>query len=469
MTTTESRLDRRTILKGAAGVGALGMSGVVGGAAANRPPQSPGGANPRCDHTVKAGESIQDAIDAADDGETICIEAGTYEESLNITRANGLTIRGAGSDAVTIDASGEPGYGVDGVFATDEWGSDVTLEGFTLIGPQAGTESQNFGLKLSYIDGLVVEDVRVTESRRTGIDVFPATDVAIRDSASVDNGANGIAIRSASDVVIKDVATANNSWGGIALYAPGDETVSDVTVQNCSFVDQPAGVYLDHDGYEDIDILDSTFKIPDSVPGEWLHIMFEGGATGRIEGNDLSGGHRVGILARGDGTDVTIRDNSIIGTGPKTSGWAENGIQIDQGASATVQRNTVVGHWWDDTDWSSTGILALSDNVTIQRNEVVGNDAGIWLSHDRCHVVRNDIVVEADGDFPGSDGVVVQGDRNRLVNNDITGDSDAFGGILVWGASGTKLINNRIDGFQAEIERIDDEDTILPPPFDPAG
>ena len=467
MTANNRVIRRRTILRSAAGASALGLVGVTGSAVAQ--PPSHAGSGSTCDHTVEPGDSIQAAINAADDGDTICIEAGTYEEDLNITRADGLTLRGEGSDVVTIDASGETGYGIDGVFSNDAWGADITLEGFTLYGPRQGSPAQNFGLKVSYIDGLHIEDVVVRESRRSGIDVFPATDVTITDSRSIDNDANGIAVRNASGVTIEDVHTENNAWGGLALYAPGDESVSNVNVQQCSFSNQPAGVYLEHDDYDNISVRDSTFTIPDTVPGQWLHIVFAGGATGRIEGNDLSGAHRVGILARGEGTEVTIRDNTIVGTGPKTDGWAENGIQIDQGATATVSRNTVADHWWDNTSWASTGILALGDNIKIQQNEVLGNDVGVWLDHDNCHLNRNEIVVEADGDFPGFDGVVVEGDRNRLINNDIVGDPDAFSGILLWGSTGTKLINNRIEGFQMEIERFGDEGTILPPPFDPAA
>jgi hypothetical protein len=57
------------------------------------------------DVTVKSGESIQKAIDAAADGSTITIDAGTFREHLKIAKP--LTLRGAGADKTIIDAPDE--------------------------------------------------------------------------------------------------------------------------------------------------------------------------------------------------------------------------------------------------------------------------------------------------------------------------------------------------------------------------
>jgi hypothetical protein len=57
------------------------------------------------DVTVKSGEPIQKAIDAAADGSTITIDAGTFREHLKIAKP--LTLRGAGADKTIIDAPDE--------------------------------------------------------------------------------------------------------------------------------------------------------------------------------------------------------------------------------------------------------------------------------------------------------------------------------------------------------------------------
>lgn len=154
------------------------------------------------------------------------------------------------------------------------------------------------------------------------------------------------------------------------------------------------------------------------VSGQFLGISAIAGAWVTVEDNEIAANHRVGVLLRGVGTDGHLRRNDIVGSGPITSGWAENGIQIDQDAQASVQNNRIEGHWWDNSDWASAGVLAMSDHVRMTDNEIVGNDAGVWILGDGCQVNRNEIVVEADGSFPGFDGIIVQdGYGNRVVNN----------------------------------------------------
>src|SRR4051812_37308901 len=78
-------------------------------------PASAQAATVGCGHT----KSIQNAIDAADSGDTIRICEGTYAGALKIGKP--LTLRGAGADLVTIR---------DGVTAT----KDVTISGVTVDG-----------------------------------------------------------------------------------------------------------------------------------------------------------------------------------------------------------------------------------------------------------------------------------------------------------------------------------------------
>ena len=104
----------------------------------------------------------------------------------------------------------------------------------------------------------------------------------------------------------------------------------------------------------EVDVVGNSIDGDDALAEEFLSVGFAAGASGKIESNTLNGGHRVGILAVGSGTDVAIRNNDVTGLGPKSDGWAENGIQIAAGATAHVRNNTVADHWWDHSSLAKT-------------------------------------------------------------------------------------------------------------------
>lgn len=159
--------------------------------------------------------------------------------------------------------------------------------------------------------------------------------------------------------------------------------------------------------------------------------------------------------------------------GPKSDGWAENGIQISAGANAHVRGNTVTDHWWDLDNFQSSGIILYQpgDNVQIQRNTIRNNDAGIALwGGDGHNAIHNTVeVTEPD---PGENGVahygvmVLETENSGVRQNTVTAEAGAIGILVYPSAENTKLIGNDVTGFD---ELINDQgaDTKLPKPFDP--
>ena len=78
--------------------------------------------------------SIQAAIDDANDNDTIAVAAGTYWENIRISGKHNFTLEGAGADVTTIDA-GEYGSVVRFV------GGSGKISGFTLT--NSGNTSWN--------------------------------------------------------------------------------------------------------------------------------------------------------------------------------------------------------------------------------------------------------------------------------------------------------------------------------------
>lgn len=213
---------------------------------------------------------------------------------------------------------------------------------------------------------------------------------------------------------------------------------------------------------------DNTISVDDDVGSQFLGVAFTGGATGHVNENEITGAHRVGVLGRGTGTDVSVSSNQIVGPGPRSSGWADNGVQIDGGATGQIKKNTIDNHWYTPNTFNSAGLLAFTDEVVVQRNHFGNNDMGVAVSGDRNNVIHNTIeATYTDTDTYHYGVYEVTGEDNGIRQNSITTDASSNGliGIIVSGEN-TKLIRNKLERWEDLLLDAGDE-TKLPKPFNP--
>ncbi len=110
-------INRRAILKSAAGLT------IAGAALATAEPV----AASHCNIVVPDDEpTIQDAVDAASDGDTICVKDGTYTGSITIDKSVKLTSAAGASPTIDASGSGENNTLVIGA-------DSVTIQGFEII------------------------------------------------------------------------------------------------------------------------------------------------------------------------------------------------------------------------------------------------------------------------------------------------------------------------------------------------
>lgn len=213
-----------------------------------------------------------------------------------------------------------------------------------------------------------------------------------------------------------------------------------------------------------VDVSFSTISGELGYPHQFVPLGFFNGATGTIKNNQITGVHRAGMLIRGAGTVATIKGNTITGTGPKLSGWAENGIQIDQGATATVVDNVINDHWWNTDDWVSTGLGIYSSGVTAQRNTLMNNDLGVYLVGDSNNFVNNEVLITY-GSVDVNDiyGVFIYGNDNGVRQSNIFSSTGTGLGLGVMGTN-NKLIKNSVSGWGENVWDGGDE-TKWPKPF----
>lgn len=133
-----------------------------------------------------------------------------------------------------------------------------------------------------------------------------------------------------------------------------------------------------------------------------LGILSENGTaaalTLTIENSNVQTYQKNGITVDGAGTTTTISNNYVVGQGP-TTGAAENGIQVSDGATGTIKLNDVVDDVYSPSTVGASGILIYdSGSLTIHANTVSNTQFGI--------------VIFSDG--------ALNADDNTITNNHVT-------------------------------------------------
>ncbi|MBU1100424.1 MAG: T9SS type A sorting domain-containing protein [Bacteroidetes bacterium] len=155
-------------------------------------------------HYVSAGESIQTAIDAATNGDTIIVNDGTYTLSNRISLTKGITLKSAnGNSSTTINGNGA-------TKCIEISHVDAVVDGFTITN---GYNPGGFGGGVNIISGGKLQNCFVTENQaRDG------GGVAIDNSGLVQN------------CIMYDNLASNNSGSG---YGGGIRLLSGGTARNC--------------------------------------------------------------------------------------------------------------------------------------------------------------------------------------------------------------------------------------------
>lgn len=314
-------------------------------------------------------DSIQAAIEMADNHTTIVVPPGIYEERVTVDRP--VTLYGPGA---TLDGSGE------GTVIRIE-ADDVAIAGFEIVGtgdqlrdPDAAADDPDewdTNIELGYGHG------------DAGVAAVRAENVSIVD-ISIESQANGILLRDAPNVVVSSVHIDGvDPWregfmGVMSMRSPG-------VIQGSSITDGRDSVYL-HRSHETV-IRDN--RLDDGRFG--VHIMHTSGtvmANNTVRGHDLAG--------------------IMLMTDPEA--------------------NAIVGN---DIRDSTQGIVTVGTANLIRDNVVVDNDYGLRMSDHDSHyegnvVYDNEIGVRVAGFLPTNSVTM-----NDFIANQQQVDI-GFGPLEVW-------------------------------------
>ena len=215
--------------------------------------------------------SIQAAVDAAREGDTVLIQSGRYEEVV-VVRDKAITVRGDGSrDDVVVTSDEAP------VFTLVDTGmslSNLTIDGG---GPAANPlDGRALNASVDVVSG-APQLLGIHIKGGPGV-LFGRTTGGSLTGSRLDEVAVGVAILSGASPLIEDNELSGHGWAGIEIRGAGAQPM------------------VRHNRVRD----------------RWYTgIRVSGGASPRIEENEISGSRLAGIGIGDAGTAALVRANRI--------------------------------------------------------------------------------------------------------------------------------------------------------------
>ncbi|MCD6146330.1 MAG: right-handed parallel beta-helix repeat-containing protein [Methanosarcinales archaeon] len=163
---------------------------------------------------------IQDAVDAASEGDTIAVDAGTYNENVNIAKS--VTLQGKGADCVTVHAA-NPDEHIFKITA-----SGVNISGFTITG--AGDYSA--GIYLDAVNHCNITENNITNNNGGGMYLSHASSSIIANN-NISNNYYGIFLDSCNgNVFDSNIISDSFNGDGISMDSSMSNTLVDNTIES---------------------------------------------------------------------------------------------------------------------------------------------------------------------------------------------------------------------------------------------
>jgi nitrous oxidase accessory protein NosD len=302
--------------------------------------------------TVRPGQSIQAAVDAARPGDTVVVLRGTYREQVRVS-TNRVALRTRGAVTLMPPASG--GGRCDVIAPT---GICVLPRDLDTSGPRPTYTSR--------VSGVSIRGFRIVGFQAFGIFAFGSQGLRVSRVRAVDNGVYGIARFDSNDGYIRDSAASGSEEAG--LYV-GDSPRSHALVEHNRTWDNGYGIFVRH-------VHLATVR-HNTVWANCLGVFLLD--DGQPEGN-------------GDNTVTrnTVRDNNRqCAASEQAPALSGGGIVMYGSQHNRIERNTVRGN--RGTTVASGGIVLLTAALTSGKGSI-GNLVA------RNHAARNapaDLVKDA--------------------------------------------------------------------------
>lgn len=309
--------------------------------------------------TVRAGDSIQEAVDAAEPGTTIHVEEGVYRESVTIM-TDGITLKG--HDAIIAPgAQGQP-------TACDGDEGDA-VSGICILGMFEGDAVSD------RVSDVTVKGVTVWNASSHGLIGIGTEDLEVRDSRFLGNGGYGAASFDTMGTTFEDDISRNNVEAGFYV---GDSPEADAKVEDNISTGNELGFFFRNASHGEAE--------NNVAKGNCIGMLVLAGAPGpatdwELDGNRVRDNNKVcepvedipplsgaGIVMAG-AQDFEVEDNRVTGNASEAESLAKGGIVVVTGPfapgfapSGEVEDNRVLDNAPADINWDGTGEVDFDDN-----------------------------------------------------------------------------------------------------------
>ncbi|UCG68468.1 MAG: right-handed parallel beta-helix repeat-containing protein, partial [Thermoplasmata archaeon] len=372
--------------------------------------------------------SIQDAINASNDGDTVFVYNGTYYEHVVVNKTINLT--GENRNITIID-----GGGIGEVINVSQDGVNIT--GFSVIG--GGSDfifPQDAGIVLYDVNNCKISDNNVSSNDYCGIRIYSSNMNNISGNIVTLNYYNGIVLHSSDWNNVNNNIVTMNSYTGIQLY---DSTGNEITNNMAS--ENDIGIYLKECGGNILTgntMVETGLFIYGWSINYWNFHDID--TTNTINGKPVYywKNQNGGTIPLGAGQIILSNSNNInIEDQNLTNGTV--GIQLAFSSDIYVNDNNVSSN-------KKNGIyLRVSDGNTIIDNTISSNsEEGIYLSASSANSITNNTVLNNDKGI----NIRVSSNDNIIIGNNVSNNDYC---LYISSSSNNKIYhNNLVDNtFQA--------------------
>ncbi|MFC5766170.1 right-handed parallel beta-helix repeat-containing protein [Actinacidiphila bryophytorum] len=380
---------------------------------------------------VHEGQSIQAAVDAAADGDTVLVMPGTYRESVQITR--NVTLEGVGSGLVTITAPA--GQGVQAAPAAPSPAPGTAPAAAPVTGPTGTQSAAAAATPNGTASAAAKPGAAQSHTSTTGADMpaAGASGAGKSDAGKSDAGKSDAAKTETSTTVTGTTTQAACAAAGHGICVTGADghALTAVRIESVTVTGFRAN---------GIDVSGTDGMVVRRVT---------------VKNNGQQG------ISQEKSTRAVLRDNEAVGNG-QSGIFVSNFVNAEGGALDT--RGTVIAG--NTLSGNRIGVTVRRARVlAVENNTVTGNCGGVFVVGDENNPKAGDLDIRqnkitdnnkfcaSNGRLPAiqGTGVLLTGaEDTRVTDNTITGNSGTSpmsGGVVLYPSEvGVANLRDQVSG-----------------------